>query len=391
MLKSLGHGVLHAVQTAIRESDIGYQFGLIGFAQLSNLIRLGHYALAIHPRYALRLLLVVSSSVCSVPLRLWEAIVYGKRIAQVRLDKPPIFIIGHWRSGTTHLHNLLSQDATFGYVSMYQAMVPNCSLVGQRWLKCVLAQIMPLKRPMDNMVWPMDAPQEEEIPLSKVLPQAFYTRFLFPRKASYLFKRYVLLQGASAKFVAEFKRKYYRLLQIATLHAGGKQLVLKNPVNTARVRLLLELFPDAKFVHIYRSPYDVFASTLNLHHKMLRVTTLQRLRAEHAGETVLTLYEDMMRQFFAERALIPTGNLVEVCFEDLERDPLGELRRVYATLGLPGYAAAEPAFRAYVASQQTYQKNTLALSAAERRQVEQRWAFAFAELGYIQDKACHTA
>jgi hypothetical protein len=250
---------------------------------------------------------------------------------------------------------------------------------------------MPLKRPMDNMVWPMDAPQEEEIPLSKVLPQAFYTRFLFPRKAAYLFKKYVLLQGASAQFVAEFKRKYYRLLQIATLHAGGKQLVLKNPVNTARVRVLLELFPDAKFVHIYRSPYDVFASTLNLHHTMLRVTTLQRLRAEHAGETILTLYEDMMRQFFAERALVPADNLVEVCFEDLEQDPLGELQRVYAALGLPGYAAAEPAFRAYVASQQTYRKNRLALSAAERRQVEQRWAFAFAELGYTKDEAYHTA
>jgi omega-hydroxy-beta-dihydromenaquinone-9 sulfotransferase len=329
--------------------------------------------------------------VCSVPLRLWEAVAYGKRITQVRLAKPPIFIIGHWRSGTTHLHNLLSQDTTFGYVSMYQAMVPNCSLVGQRWLKPLLAQIMPLKRPMDNMVWPMDAPQEEEIPLSKVMPQAFYTRFLFPRKSSYLFKKYVLLQGANARLVAEFKRKYSRLLQVATLHAGGRQLVLKNPVNTARVRLLLDLFPDAKFVHIYRSPYDVFASTRNLHHKMLRVTTLQRLHGEHAGEAILTLYEDMMRQYFADRPLIAPHNLVEVRFEDLEQDPLGEMQRVYATLGLPGYDAAEAALRAYVATQQSYRKNSLALSATERQHIEQRWAFAFAELGYAQDLAYHTA
>src|SRR5262245_9545856 len=102
MVRSFGRRAFHTVQTALRDSDMGYQFGLIGFAQLSNLLRLWHYAPDIHPRYLLRLLLVVSSSVCSAPLRLWEAIVYGQRIARVRLDNPPIFIIGHWRSGTTH-------------------------------------------------------------------------------------------------------------------------------------------------------------------------------------------------------------------------------------------------------------------------------------------------
>lgn len=375
---------MNHVTALIQRTNLGYQFGLIGFARLSNLLRLAHYMVDIHPRYLLRLLLLVSSSVGSLPLRLWESFIYGKRIAQVRLEKPPIFIIGHWRSGTTHLHNVLSQDSTLGYVSMYQAMVPNCSLVGDPWLKQTLAHIMPSKRPMDNMVWPMDAPQEEEIPLSKMMPRAFYTQFLFPRKAPMLFSKYVLLQGAPAGVVAEFKRQYYRLLQVATLHAGGKQLLLKNPVNTARVRLLLEMFPDAKFIHIHRSPYEVFASTQHLHRTMLSVTTLQRLRSEYATERILTLYEDMMRRFLADRVLIPPQNLVEVRFEDLEREPLREVQRVYTSLGLPGYAAAEPALRAYLASQRSYRKNTLQLSPGDRQQIDQRWAFAFEALGYAQ-------
>ncbi|MGE3541201.1 MAG: sulfotransferase [Candidatus Tectimicrobiota bacterium] len=378
---------MNHVAALLQRTNLGYQFGLIGFARLSNLLRLAHYMLDIHPRYLLRLLLLVSSSVCSVPLRLWERLAYGRRIAQVRLEKPPIFIIGHWRSGTTHLHNVLSQDPALGYVTMYQAMVPNCSLVGDPWLKHLLAHIMPSKRPMDNMVWPMDAPQEEEIPLSKMMPRAFYTQFLFPRKAPMLFAKYVLLQGASARVIAEFKRQYFRLLQVATLHAGGRQLLLKNPVNTARVRLLLDMFPNAKFIHIHRSPYEVFASTQHLHRTMLSVTTLQRLRAENATERIVTLYEDMMRRFLADRALIPAQNLVEVRFEDLERDPLHEVQRVYSSLGLPGYAEAEPAFRAYIASQRAYRKNTLSLSAADRQQIEQRWAFAFTALGYAQQGA----
>jgi hypothetical protein len=38
----------------------------------------------------------------------------------------------------------------------------------------------------------------------------------------------------------------------------------------------------------------------------------------------------MYEVFFEERKLIPQGNLVEVRFEQLEEDPLGQLRRVYA-------------------------------------------------------------
>ena len=365
--------------------NVGYQFGLIGFTSLTSFLRLLHYGVSIHPRYIPRLLLVLSTSVAAVPLRLWERVRHGRRIAAVRVA-PPIFVIGHWRSGTTHLHNLISQDQTLGYLSMYQAMVPGCSLVGEGWLKPLLARVVPAKRPMDNMVWPIDAPQEEEIPLAKLTPYSLYVRFIFPRKAPRLFRKYVLLQGASPRVAAELKRKYYRLLQVATIHARGRRLVLKNPVNTARVRLLLELFPDAKFIHAYRSPYDVFASTRHMHGQMLPITTLQSLPSSGGNsDAILALYEDMMRRYFADRPLIPPGNLVEVCFEQLERDPLGEIRRVYDTLGLPGYAAAKPALEAYVASQHSYRKNALDVSAADRKRIAQHWGFALIELGYGEE------
>lgn len=144
-------------------TNVGYQLGLIGFTRLSNIIRLAHYGIEIHPRYFLRLFLVVISSVISLPLRLAEQLFYGQRIAQTQIENPPIFIIGHWRSGTTYLHNLMTQDPTFGYLSMYQAVVPDCSLIGQNWLRQLLTQIMPIKRPMDNVLWPMEGPQEDEV------------------------------------------------------------------------------------------------------------------------------------------------------------------------------------------------------------------------------------
>lgn len=337
-----------------------------------------------HPRYLARALLALSTSAASAPLRLWERVRHGRQIAAVRVESP-IFIIGHWRSGTTHLHNLLGQDPTLGYLTMYQAMVPDCSIVGERWLKPLLGRIVPPTRPMDNLVWPTDAPQEEEIPLAKLTPYSLYVQMMFPRQTAYLFRTYVLLQGASPRVTRELKRRYYRLLQVATIHAGGRRLVLKSPVNTARVRFLLELFPDARFVHIYRSPYDVFASTVHMYERVLPITTLQSLPREGPSDAILAIYADMMRRYFEDRPHIPPGHLVEVCFEQLERDPIGEMRRIYETLGLDSYQQAKPAVESYVESQRSYRKNDLRISASDRERVARRWAFAFTELGYRAD------
>ncbi|MBV9389438.1 MAG: sulfotransferase [Chroococcidiopsidaceae cyanobacterium CP_BM_ER_R8_30] len=362
--------------------NLGYQIGLIGFTRFSNILRLSHYVIGIHPRYLLRLLLVVSLSLIGLPLGLWERIVCSRKIAQTQIENPPIFIVGHWRSGTTHLHNLMTQDSNFGYLSMYQSVVPDCSLVGRDWLKHLLAKILPIKRPMDNMIWPIEGPQEEEVALCKTMPTSFYTHFLFPSKTRYLFRKYVLMDGASPRAIAEFKRKYYRLLQVATIHAQGKPLILKNPVNTARMALLLELFPDAKFIHIHRSPYDVFRSAQNLHQTLTPITTLQTLNANQAEETILMLYEEMMQRYLKNRSLIPSGNLVEIRFEDLEQKPMAEIKRIYEVLNLPNYESVMPTLKAYLDGQKSYQKNQLPLSPEAIQKIEQRWQFAFSNFGY---------
>jgi omega-hydroxy-beta-dihydromenaquinone-9 sulfotransferase len=380
-------GLIGRLLAPIQSSTLGYQIGLIGFARLSNMVRLARDARHVHPRYAPRLLLIGATGLISLPWRAWETMRWGRRIAATPIAGPPIFIVGHWRSGTTHLHNLMSQDRTLGFLTMYQAMVPTCSLAGGAWLKSLLGRIMPLKRPMDDMIWPMDAPQEEEIPLAKMTPYGFYLQAMFPRHAHDLFRRTVLLEGAGPEVEAELTRHYIRLLKIATLHAGGRRLVLKNPVNTARIRLLLALFPDAKFIHIHRNPFDVFVSTLHMYGRVFGMTTLQTIRSDNVAPGILDLYADMMTRYLAERALIPPGNLVEVRFEDLERQPLAELKRIYDELGLAGFAAAEPAFADYIAAQKSYQKNKLVLAPDDRARILERWGFAFEALGYATEEA----
>jgi len=242
---------------------------------------------------------------------------------------------------------------------------------------------------MDNMTWPIDSPQEEEIALGKTTAYSFYSQFMFPRQALFFFTSFVLLKGASDRIARQLKARYLRILRIAAIHAGGKRLVLKNPVNTARIQMLLELFPDAKFVHVHRSPYEVYASTRNLHRRVLAFMSLQKLDRTGDVEALLSLYEQMMRRFFADSTLIPAGNLVDVRFEDLERDPLGEMRRVYEKLGLPGFGTVEPSLRRYIAGQSGYRKNQFDLSLCERERIANRWFFAFAKLGYGLESRPH--
>lgn len=366
-------------------TNLRYQMTFNSFIRPGNFLRMAPYLPEISPRYWPRAALIGALALLALPLRWAQTLLFGRRIARTRIDHPPIFIIGHWRSGTTHLHNLFSQDPALGYVSMYQAIAPDCSLIGGRWLRRLLAWIVPLRRPMDNMVWPIEAPQEEEVALGKICAWSFYAQFMFPRHAREFFERHVLLEDAGAGVASELQARYLHILRIATLHASGRRLVLKNPVNTARIRMLLALFPDAKFIHIHRSPCEVFASTRNLHHRILAFTTLQKLNQRNSGETVFALYEGMMHRLLADRPLIPPGNFAEIRFSDLERDPVGEMRRLYDELGLPGFAAMEPALRRHLAAQADYRKNEFRLSPEEWARVTQRWGFAFDAFGYRKD------
>ncbi|MEL7141723.1 MAG: sulfotransferase [Cyanobacteria bacterium J06643_4] len=363
-------------------NTIRYQLGLIGFARVTTILRLARHAPYVHPRYVWRFLIVALSSFVVLPFALCERMLYGRKIAKTQLQQPPIFIIGHWRSGTTYLHNLMSQDDSFGYLSMYQALMPDCSLIGRYGFKSLVTKILPLKRPMDNVTWPMDSPQEEEIALAKIMPDNFYNHFLFPNKSIEFFRKHVLFEESSPRKTAEFNRKYDYLLKVATVHAQGKPLILKNPVNTARVSKLLELFPEAKFIHIHRSPYDVFKSLQNFRKTLMPLIALHPIDPERSEEASFELYESMMQQYFQDRSQIPAGNLVEVRYETLEQDPLGELQRIYKGLDLPGFDTAQIAFRQYIDAQKSYQKNKLELSPTAQRKIEDRWKFAFSSLGY---------
>jgi hypothetical protein len=330
-----------------------------------------------------RAILVSLISFLTAPLRLLERLHYGWQVKRSRISDPPIFIIGHWRSGTTHLHNLLCQDENLIGVSTLQTIAPEMYFIGDKTIKSIAERILPPTRLMDNMAWSMDSPQEEEFAIANMSPYSFYHHWTFPRKARYYFEKYALFNEVPKKVIAKWKEIYVSILTKAGLHKGGKRLVIKNPTNTGRIKVLLELFPRAKFIHIYRDPYRVYLSTKHLYRRTLPITQLQEISDAETEDNILLFYKELMQRYLADKELIPPENLVEVKFETLEEKPLEELERIYKHLALPGFKEAKPVFQSYLDARADYQKNQYdGLDKDLIAKVNQHWGFAIETWGY---------
>ncbi len=152
------------------------------------------------------------------------------------------------------------------------------------------------------------------------------------------------------------------------------------------------MFPDAKFVHIHRDPYAVFPSFLHTWTTGLPFGRLQRTNQIDWTERVIRQYKEIYDAFFEERSLIPADRFHEICYEDLEKDPVGELRKLYDALQLPAFGQVEPNVRTYVDSLSGYRKNSFPDLAPEvRRRIASEWRRCFEEWGYPKPRVVNNS
>ena len=327
-----------------------------------------------------RAIAISSQSLQNSVFRGYEQWRYDPKLKDVAVQ-PPLFLLGHWRNGTTHLHNLLTVDERFAFANNYQAFFPHSFLSTEAFASRLLAFFLPKRRPMDNIEWDMRSPQEDEFALCVASGESPCMGWAFPQRQEH-YNRYLTFRDVSAGELARWQEAFVLFLKKLTWKYG-RPLVLKSPPHTCRIRLLLELFPRAKFVHIHRNPYAVFPSGKRTFQVNFELHRLQRPRPDRLNEWVLRQYRKMYEVFFEERRLIPEGNFVEVRFEHLEEDPLGQLRRVYEVLGLPDFGLIEPALRRYVDSIAGYTKNKFPdLPTALRNRIAEEWRPCFQEWGY---------
>lgn len=319
--------------------------------------------------YFIKLLIVM-------PAAFLQFLFYNRRINKTLIAKPPVFILGHYRSGTTYLQKLICADPQFGFINNYDIICPNTNLLfGKRLQKClqVIINRFHIKTSFyNNTISNLNDPAEEErFLINKGSAYADYWRFIFPRCWNKWQSCSQLLKDSD--YCLRWKKEYTHLLKMIAFKNTGRQLVLKSPPNTQRIKYLLELFPGAKFIYISRNPYHVFYSTCNMWKKAIKKFWLQNISEKQIEEIVFTEYANLLEQYENDKRLIPAGNLIEVQYEDLEQYPLNVLEEVYRQLNLDDFISAKQNFINKIQQEDKYKTFEYIYNTNTFDEIEARW------------------
>ncbi len=338
---------------------------------------------AISPRRLPMVLRITMFAIFNSGLDIWEKWSYGDGIKTTVPRQEPLLVIGHWRTGTTWLHELLTQDKQFSYPTTYQCMAPHHFLLTQDWLPKLLRHLLPQTRPMDNMSVGWNRPQEDEFALCNLGLPSPYLVWGFPEVPN-PYQSYLALEDVPQLVKERWKRGVRKFLNHLTLGDHRRQ-VWKSPPHTARIRLLLEVFPRAQFIHIVRNPYVVYASTIRLWQRIWDMMALQKPNFSGLEEFVLDTFSEMYQKFEQDRHLLNGSQLAEVRYEDLVQDIPGEMKRIYDQLNLGDFEAARPKLQQYIETQKDYQTNRFDIPEETRQMISHRWKNYISKYGYDQE------
>ena len=349
---------------------------------LGQMVRALRFKPQLHWSKAHKIALLPGMGIFNSAMRFAEQMIYGRRVRETQIEQPPLFLIGNWRSGTTLLHNLMAQDPRFNSPTMYQAAFAHHFLLTQDVMTRLTGWMMPKRRPMDNLPAGWDIPQEEDIGMGVLTQISPYVMSADPDRFDYL-RPHWDLSGLTAREFAFWRETYLTYLKRITLKdPERRRLVLKSPVNTLRIPVLLEMFPDAKFVCIHRNPYHVFNSSVHMRRTLLSENCLGRPELRDLEENIFWVHEFVFNTYQRDKQLIPEGRLHEVRFEDLEVDPLGQLGDVYSQLELGGWDEMKQIIEPQVPALKRYRKNVFPDDPSRMQMIYDRLKFAFEHYDY---------
>jgi hypothetical protein len=247
----------------------------------------------------------------------------------------------------------------------------------------ILGAFMTMRRPMDAVRFNILAPQEDEFAIAGTCSLSPYWGATFPRQIA-KYDRFIFGERFTEKELKTWKRNWLLFLRKLTFWSDNRPL-LKSPYHTGRVAVLRSIFPKAKFIHICRHPYAVYRSNMHMAREGWVVFQLQDPDERDCYATrFLENYRALEEAFYRDSASLPAHDVAEVRLEDLERDPIGEIRRIYRQLGLTYTVHFHRRLTRYVKSIAGYQKNRLPeLSEEERQRIcaamgpfLERWGYA---------------
>ena len=311
---------------------------------------------------------------------------YQKLLSKEPLQHDPLFILGHWRSGTTFVHNIFAQDPRFGFTTTYQTVFPHHMMALQGLLKPCMKALMPNSRPTDKMELSPDLPQEEEFALLNTCPVSYYNFWFYPQSMQEYCDRFLTMKKATPEEIADFKDKFMKIVKVSMWNSRrgvrDAQYLSKNPPHTGKVKTLVEMFPNAKFIYLIRDPYTVFESSRSFFTQTIAPLELNSIPIEEMEQNILYGYKELYDAYQEQKKCIPEGNLFEVKFEEFERNAMEITECIYRELNLPGWEEARPAIEAYINQKKGHKKNHYQYDPRTISMVNDAWGDILDAWGY---------
>ncbi len=328
---------------------------------------LARHRFRVSPARIPRALGITAASLGNEFLAAIQGAIWGRGLKAARLEADPIVILGHWRSGTTLLHELLARDPRLVAPNTLQCAVPSHFVLSEEFARDRLGWLLPERRPMDAMRLGFDRPQEDELALCNLgMPSPWWT-VAFPNDPS-PDPLYEELDGLTQPQRDRWLKTWTGFLRAVQFEHHGR-LVLKNPLHTYRVPVIRSVFPEADFIHIVRDPAEMVPSCLHFWQRIAESHGLQRPTAAGLEDRVFASILRMDRRLHATWETIPPRHRHRARYEDLVADPIGVLRSIYDHFGWPAADAAEPHWRRHLAEESGYRRNELFTPGRLRRRI----------------------
>lgn len=349
------------------------------FRPLIRLLSRNHIAWT--PQHSARILFLLQSSCWSSLFSRIETMRFGSSLQNTPVPRDPIFIVGHWRTGSTLLHQLMAQDPELTAPTLFQVALPENFLVSYHFYKPILSSLVGSSRPMDNVKIGMDEPQEDEYAIFRLTTRSPLEQLIFPAKKEYFLNKTSFLPAGKSLLQWESRLKhFYRKIYVAT----GKRIVSKNPFNSLRIPLLAKLFPEARFIHIVRHPFAVVPSTQHLWRVVQKQNILNRNGyipdAKEIAEFLLHMTDTIQDDF----TQLPGERSAEIRYEDLVQNPVASLQSLYQHLKMSYSGEFESLLTQYISSLAGYRKNVYSLSDVEKNLIAAIMNTQLERYGYIE-------
>lgn len=323
--------------------------------------------MSFYPKYLVRFLFLFQNGIWASIFHRKEKSVYEEKIKDYKLPDDPIIIIGHWRTGSTFLHQLLAIDPNLVTSNVFQGSIPDSFLTSRKSYEPIMGRALRDTRPMDQVTLSMDEPLEDEYALFRLSSYSPLERIIFPKSNEYFLNQFpgFLPEGDKLSEWKEAVKYFYKKLTLE----NNKTILIKNPFHSFRINVLNEIFPKARYIHIIRHPHRVVPSTIRMWDIVGTQNAMNRKWIKPNIKDTSDLLLRMLKKIDIDLKGLPEDRYYEIKFEDLEKNPVKEIKSIYNHFNVQFSEEFDKQINDFLISVKGYQKNKYTMPEGDKLEI----------------------